>query len=74
MEPAGSDNPVPVVSPRRLQKSIDEFGEVVTEAKRLPMRWAWTAGSRNDMWRFSGASTMSLISAASIARSSTSEY
>ena len=38
---------------------------MVAEAKTLPMRWACMASVRRDMWRFSGASTMSLISATS---------
>ncbi len=36
---------------------------MVAEANTLPVRWACMAGVRRDMWRFSGESTMSFMSA-----------
>jgi len=38
----------------------------LTEAKTLPIRWAWRASVRRAMWRFSGANTMSLMLATSV--------
>ena len=51
---------------RRQPRARTSLAQVLTEAKTLPMPWAWRDSVRRDMWRFSCASTMSLILASSV--------
>ena len=46
-------------------RSCTSFAQVLTEAKTLPIRWAWRARVPRGMCLCSGASTISLMSATS---------